>query len=287
MRIIRPIPVTDAILDSTDIPETDYTAWSAATTYVIGDRVILVSTHKIYESMQNSNLNKNPPDYLSGTTPYWMEVGATNAWKMFDSVVSSVSTKNTSMNVGLVSNMATAVALINIDATTVNITVTDPTEGEVSNETVTLLSTQGVIDAFTYFFSEFYYTRNAVFYIPPYSTAIVDISLAGTTVNVGEFGAEIGIVDYSVKSVDTFGNSIILERAFSNRGTYNVTLPNSYVEYVNTLLASLRVTPVVWIPTDAEYLSSPLLLYGFYKDFTINIQYATESACSIQIEGLI
>ena len=58
LKVIPPVTITDSILLSSSVPETDYAAWNSGTTYSIGNRVILTSTHKIYESLQNSNLNK-------------------------------------------------------------------------------------------------------------------------------------------------------------------------------------------------------------------------------------
>jgi hypothetical protein len=54
MKIIRPITITEAMLTSTDVPETDYAAYNAGTTYYEGDRCI--SGHKIYESLPLSDI---------------------------------------------------------------------------------------------------------------------------------------------------------------------------------------------------------------------------------------
>jgi hypothetical protein len=50
--VVPPLAITDSILvigspPATNVPENDYAAWSGATTYAQGDRVILTSTHKI------------------------------------------------------------------------------------------------------------------------------------------------------------------------------------------------------------------------------------------------
>ena len=53
MKLIRPETVTDSIFQSSDVPETDYSAWAGGTTYADGDRVIVTTgVHKIYESQQ-------------------------------------------------------------------------------------------------------------------------------------------------------------------------------------------------------------------------------------------
>jgi hypothetical protein len=50
MKIIRPMAITDTKFTASNVAENDYTAWSAATTYVAGDHCIVTTTdiHKIY-----------------------------------------------------------------------------------------------------------------------------------------------------------------------------------------------------------------------------------------------
>lgn len=43
MKIVRPMTVTNTILNTTNIAEADYTAYNAATAYAVGDRAILVN----------------------------------------------------------------------------------------------------------------------------------------------------------------------------------------------------------------------------------------------------
>jgi hypothetical protein len=50
---------------------------------------------------------------------------------------------------------------------------------------------------------------------------------------------------------------------------------------------SLRAKPCVWIAADDPLLQEPLIVYGFYKDFSTDIAYPSYSMCSISIEGLI
>lgn len=75
-----PITFTDADLIYTDVTEDDYAAWNSGTTYAKGARVIRTTTHKIYESLQASNLNKTPESQPT----WWIEVSATNRWKLLD-----------------------------------------------------------------------------------------------------------------------------------------------------------------------------------------------------------
>ena len=91
--VVQPLAITDAMVSApnTNVPETDYAAWSSATTYALSARVILTSAHKIYQSLQASNLNKDPT-----TQPlWWVEVSPTNKWALFDSAVSTQTKQST------------------------------------------------------------------------------------------------------------------------------------------------------------------------------------------------
>ena len=83
--ILRPQPITDAILTASDVPETDAPEWAVGTTYALGDIVKLASTHSLYESGDPANLGKRPDLYPS----LWTRIRATNRWRAFDGSGSS------------------------------------------------------------------------------------------------------------------------------------------------------------------------------------------------------
>ena len=94
--VVNPIKITDAMVHVasngssttapiTNVPESVHPAWGAFTTYALGARVMLTSTHKVYESLKAVNLNKNP---LSEPL-WWIEVSPTNRWALFDTSVST------------------------------------------------------------------------------------------------------------------------------------------------------------------------------------------------------
>ena len=80
MKIIRPNVITDAMLISSDIPETDYAAYNAATTYVGGDRCIDTARHKIYESLPSSGIELLTLDVAPAVPwlPNWTLTGQTS-----------------------------------------------------------------------------------------------------------------------------------------------------------------------------------------------------------------
>ena len=122
MYVIKPNPITDAVLVSSTVPETDHPAWNAATSYTVGDRVIRTTTHRVYEALL-AGVDSGLPE---STSARWVAVGATNRWRMLDSEVGSVTSAPGSLSVVLAPGYATALALLEVDAQSISVTVTSP-----------------------------------------------------------------------------------------------------------------------------------------------------------------
>lgn len=296
MKIIRPVTITDALLTSSTVTEADYAAYNAATTYVLGDKIIVTTgDHHIYESLQAGNTGHTP----STSPTWWLKISATNRWKIFDAKIADQTSNTTSINYVLAPGSIDSIALLNMDASSVTLTLTDPTYGEVYDNTVELISTTNITDGYTYFFEPFLDRADlALFDIPPYSAASLAITITNTdgTAKCGEIvvgrQAEIGnteyspsisIIDYSRKEVDDFGNYTIVERNYSKKVTCDMFLSNAYVDEVIRQLSLYRAKPLVWVA--AEEFSS-LIVYGYYRGFDLVIAYPTHSTCSLEIEGL-
>lgn len=296
MKIIRPVTITDAMLTSSTVAETDHAAYNGATTYALGDKVIVTTAdHSIYESLQAANTGNTP-----ATSPaWWLKISATNRWKAFDVKVADQVSRTTDINYVLAPGAIDAISLLNIDGTSVQITMTDPTDGVVFDQTIDLTSTQNVIDGYTYCFEPIIRrTDLAVFDLPPYSAASVSITVTNTggTAKLGEliigrasrlgyteYDPSIGIVSYSRKDTDTFGNFIVVKRAYSKRMSCNLFLDNAYVDEVVRQLSLYDAIPLVWVAADDF---SSLIVYGYYRSFDVVIPYPTQSTCSLEIEGL-
>lgn len=297
MKIIRPMDVNDAHFVSSTVAENDYAAYSGATTYGLADRVISVSTdvHLVYESVQAANTGHALTDTL-----WWLQVGATNRWKMFDGSVSAQTSATSEIDVTVTADgRADTVSLINIEAASARVIVTDAIDGTIYDETQLTTADAGITDWYAYFFEPIVRNHDLFFGdILPYSGATIRIILSdsGETVLCGEciiglskliggtqYGATVGIRDFSVKTEDDFGNFTILERAFAKRATFNVMVAAAYVDTLQELLADLRATPSLYIGSDSYRAT---VVYGFYKDFDIEIAYREYSMCSLTIEGL-
>jgi hypothetical protein len=298
MKIIRPVDVDDSVFQSSDVPEADYAAWAGGTTYADEDRVIVTTGyHKIYESQQAANTG-NDPTTDDGT--WWVEVSSTNRWKMFNAIVQEQTVQASEINTVLQSStVVNSVALINLDATTVQITVTDSVEGLVYDETYTMTSYSGIQDWYAYFFEPIIRdTQLAVTDLPPYANADIGVTISSSgdakcgALVIGQFavlglsqhGVSLSIVDYSTKTTDAAGNVTIIDGAYSDKMEVDVVLDTAQIGQVKRTLTSLRTNPSVWVAQDNE---SDLVIYGYYREFDIILSNPTISVCSLQIEGLV
>lgn len=303
--IVPPLAITDSILivgspPATNVPENDYAAWSSMTTYAEGDRVILTSTHRIYESLQGANLNKNP---VTETT-FWVEVGPTNRWAVFDTSVSTQTAQSTNITYTLEPGIAiNSLAILNLtDADEINIQITSPSSGSpgiVYTETVDLGLTSPFSDWYNWFFgirsrpSQYIVTN-----LPIYTDGIFEIEiLGGTDLAVGviligqqqrfgrgiRLGARVGIQDYSRKETSEFGETILVQRAFAKKANFDLFIDKAEVDTLQIYLSALRATPALWIGS-TEYESTTV--FGFYKNFDVLLNYPEHADCELEIEGL-
>lgn len=298
MKIIRPLAITDAVLISSNVPEDDYPAYAAGTTYALGGRVVVIGpdVHLVYESLQAGNVGRAP-----ATSPdYWVKVGPTNRWRMFDTSITSQAEHPDAISVALATTGITnGVALLNIDCTGIHVQAVDATLGVVYEKTINPALNSGIADLYSYFTEPITrITEMALTDLPAYSNMRLNITLsnAGRTVRCGgvvvgqvrnigdlQYGAKIGIADYSIKTRDQFGNFDVVERAFSNKATWSLWIESRDVDLIKRLLSQYRATPIVYIGAE---MYGATIVYGFYKDFSIDISYPTYSVCSLELEGL-
>lgn len=296
MKLIRPMAITDAVMVGSSVPENDHPPWMAGVSYPLGDKVMLTSTHKRYESLTAGNVNRNP----AADPAAWLELGATNRWRLFDASVGSQTTGAGSIEVTLQAvGRVDAIAALNVNAQSVRVVMTDAIDGVVYDRTFGMVSASGITNMHAWYFEPIVRKRDlVVLNLPPYANATLSLTFAeaggsaacgvlvlGQAKDIGgtRWGASVGITDYSKKERNPFGDYIVVERAFAKRGRFNLQLASSQVDDVQNLLAQYRATPIVYVGAE-QYGAT--VMYGFYKDFDIVIPSAVFSECSIEIEGL-
>jgi len=302
MQVIEPVEYTYGMLVSSNVAETDFPVWTVPAIRAIGDQVIY--NHKVYKAMlaMTATTDVNPETGVSAATK-WLLIGATNRWRMFDDMVQTITSNPTSIEVLLTPGTAvTSVAMFNVAATTVKVTVEDPTDGIVYTHIETMSDPNDeVFDWYSYFFAPFANKSDFIISnLPPYPGANIRIVVTagvGANAEVGSvslgdiedigvacYGSSIGILDYTKKDTDEFGVTSMVERGFSKFGDFDCDLDTADISRVQKKLAKLRAITCVWIGYDG-YEST--IIYGYYKDFTVTIDGPIESSYNLRIEGVV
>lgn len=274
-----------------------YPIYATTTTFAVGQRCILPDLNStpepllptIWESLTDANVGNTP--YSSPTQ--WLNVGATNACKMYSGIVGEQSTYAEIIEVGIMCPSSVAVdslALLNIDAASI----------QVQFYTVTYSGTYPLTLVYDQTKTSLAGKKDVAFMDIPSALGgflKVTINNPGGTAKIGELikgaqttlgadlqGAKISIIDYSGKKADDFGNYTIVVRSYAKRLSTQLQLYTADFDAVFNKLAAIRSTPTAWI-CDGDY--GAMILYGFYKSFDMVLSSPTVSECALEIEGMI
>lgn len=297
MRVTLPVVFTPDKLISENLPEF-YPTWSSINHYVTND--IVVYLQSLYQA--NSNNHGVAPDTNSLV---WTRIAPSNSYAMFDDQINTTSKGTGSIVFEVKTGFIDTFAILNIkNANKVKITVREVQGGPIVYQNEVGLNSETILNWFDYFFTSFdYFKTTAIFTdIPPLfgqSTTTVEVTGTGT-VEVGQVvfgstkqvgmvqaGASAGIINYSGTNVNEFGERVFVRRNFSKRLDTTLFIDNMELNRIYRLLSDLRDTPALWIASDDLRFEEPLIVFGFNKNFNIEIPYPNHSFCSLEVEGLI
>lgn len=289
MKFIDAVPVSTGNL-TTNV--TDPTGVWNTGSYSVGNEVQRAQGR--YRAKIN-NTNKDPllfPDV-------WFYIGPTNDFAMFDNKTGTQSTRDDNITTTVIAGKrADSIALINVSAADVTITVNDGVS-DVYNEEISMVSDDGIVDWWSYFFDPI--VRETDVYrddLPNISNPIVTVSYdaPGATVKVGQqvigwgqtigvslMPGRLGINDYSRIEVDDFGNYGITQRGYAKTGDFTAYIDNVRINAVFNMLAAKRATPIVFIGIE-KFSSS--LMFGILKEWNIEMPGPYRSLVSVSFQGI-
>ena len=288
----------------TNVPETDYTEWTAPATFAMDERCMVTTAayHTVYQSKIASNTGNDPTVITNADK--WVEVGKTNRWKPFDGYVSSQATLSNELLYSIkvpAGSLVDSIALMNVDAFQARIIITDAVDGIVYQETINLVSESGITDYWEYFFAPVVRIQNLVRTgLPVYSGQRIDIQLldvggspkvgaiiVGLGFDVGDtqYGMQIGSTDYSVKKIDEFGNITLTERPYSDELTLTAMVNNTDLAAIKYLLTRLRATPIVAIGAE-DVFDEVSAAFGIIESWAQAVNYPNQTVLSFTLKGL-
>lgn len=308
MKIIRPFEITPALV-TTNVVNIEPT-WDINTNYFVGEFVAWGDY--VYQAVQDSGPGVPEGGIEPGTDTdddgevdsyYWLIYSATNPYNAFYQSVGHSSKGVDGMQYVIRPGQeTTGIALFQIVGFNVHIVVED-TPGDVRyDKTFTLVSTADIYDWSTYFFDQLENVDNIVdFALPaglpdPIITVTVSADaqaeigelVVGESIDLGytQKNPTIGIVDYSTKNVDEFGNIDIVAKPYSQKASLSLLVMTENINYVSRVLTLIRSQPVVWgVLEDVNFVTT-VLIYGYLKDYNMSVPHAVWASLSLQIEGL-
>jgi len=302
LELLIPNTLTDAGLVSSTVPETDYPAYVAGTTYnTIGDRVI--KNHHVYENLRTGNLGHDPSLVANrnGVTPWWNDLGATNRWAMFDQQNSTQTVGGSTLTVVMVTGSVGSIFSSNIDADYVDVSVKDQVGGTVIYTKHIDMDSSDVSDYDEYFFDGYDFLTSFlvddidVYFNPEvtvtYTKASGNVAVGslfmGRTENLGEtqFGVTLSPRTFSTIATDKFGVTSIVRRPFATdmKATAQVDLEQAN-KAVRVVQRSLDI-PCVVIGSNLPGYEA-LQVYGLVSA-SFGYNYHKKIILTLSVNGMI
>ena len=295
LTVLKPAAVTGAQVDSS-IGEDEYPAYDPLVAYAAEARVI--SGNFVYQSLQAENTG-HPPE-VSAT--WWVQVSPTNRMKPFDLSHTTKATFSTSawyeISTGRAINGVAILAFRGLRS--VRVRLIDPGYGTVYDKTTALWMHPMESGWYPWTFGERWeQTDFFALDLPSYPTAKVRLDFeAASDAGIGVIlvgqqrkigmgirqGVRMGILDYSRKGTNEWGEVELQKRGFSRTRTLDMLCENKDLDNIDRLLSDLRATPSFWILSD-QYRSTNV--YGKYNNYEIGITYDRYSEISLILEGLL
>lgn len=313
MKYIDSIAVNDSILTATSAVEDDYSEWDVATAYVIGDRVISSTTHSVYQCLVG-NTGNNPDteraDILNPATPTpavqnWGYVGATRPWRMFDRSPTSVTVAPSPLTVTLnPGGYVNGIAFYGMIATSVSVTVNDPTSGVVYEQTRDLSFSSAITDIFGYFATPHEQLEVLVLTDLPalYPSSTIEISVVNTAgdVTIGEIdigplyslgetleeGTYFSRLDTSSVVTDDFGGVTDTKRPVLKISNFRSEIPKTETQTARRRLDTMRgADKRTFIGSDNANFDA--IAFGYVDSADVTYEDAHYSIVKLRVIGVL
>lgn len=278
MNILVPITITAAMIGAgTTIaePATGETAWVSAGNYVLGDRRIRATTHRVYECVQAHTGRTALPEV---DTAYWLDAGPTQRYAPFDTYTNTAATATTSITYVLSPGYFNAISLYGLTGTQIVVSVKDapggteiyryPTAGAAS-------LTEPPTGWYDYMFGKRRPIQKLVLSnLPIRPTAELTITVTAASgaavgigmINVGDLtpllgdaewggvtgGASAEPTSYSYIKTNDDGTTTIKRRGKSTNLRATVVIPRQKADAALATVQQVLDVPVSWIATTSQ-----------------------------------
>lgn len=299
------LPEASVLLETPYWTRVDAIPWQSGTTYtfVSGENKQVTYNKRTYQLAATTTINTTLP---TSTSPsYWVDAGPSNRWASFDLLRNSASKNRNQLTIVLSTGtrVDTAVlvgmqgvrkAIINVYSATAGGTM------YTLNKDLTNREPTGWYD---YFFSDITTSKSTVFTnLPPYSDAIISITLIGSDIELGgvvlgkavylgsvQRGITSDVINFSTVTRDVFGNATMVQRRNVPKTNQTLFADKSLINNIRAVRDQLNAIPAAWIGLEDlpdQYFFETLLIIGFYKNFTINIDNPINITVNLELEEI-
>ena len=274
-----------------------YPIYAGGSSAAIGGIVTELATHSLYESLVAAN------NFALTDETKWKYIGKTNRFRMFDYSRSQQSVTGLSLTaVFAAGKRINSIGLKGIQANAYSITVTSVGGGGTVYSDSGSLNLRETLTWSDYFFDEFTTQKSlAYFDIPPFTDAIVTITLTstsgstklgavvfGTFVYIGKTiqTTSSDILNFSTIERDLDGNAILTPRRNVPKSRQAVLCEKANVNKVILLREDLNATPALWygLADSANGYFDATSILGIYKAFEINTDTPLDAIVSLELE---
>lgn len=291
---LLPITMTDTRLVASSLAEDDHPAWSAATSYTAGQRVIRTETHRIYEALANVGPSATPPE---SDPANWLDVCATNVWQPFDYYLADQAVGADVSYTIEPGGAADTLVAFNTICESIDVHVERAGE-TLMDATVAMQAFTTSVDFFTWIMAVPEATSDRAIPIVYIPGSTITLTFNGDFVAIGQiaigmaehWGAatwdtSLEFRDFSKVIVDDFGNRKFVQRNATYDISFHVVIPPGQVAAIKEKVRRARGKPAVYMATrDAIYGS---LVLGIMTKMSLDYSNPGLSNYRLQTEGLI
>lgn len=304
MKLIQPMTVTSDLITYCSLSEDPTPAWVSGTSYVVGNEVHLLSTHRVYRCAVN----------VSGTTSpdqdpiNWKDIRPTNKFAPFDIYVNTQAISTTDdIEYRITARFQRSIALYGLEGSDYEITVKDTTGGTVIYTNTGKLTSHD-IGWWGYLFGDKYYIKQLILDdLPIRPAAEITIKIKNTVLTdrraigiivIGnsrslfgtqggtQYGSSAEPITFSYIKTNEDGTTTIVRRHKATNLRISVMLPQSYADIAVQILQDVLDIPVAVIATDAQGYSG-LTTFGLIESSPVSYDSPGYASIDVMVKGLI
>lgn len=281
------------------------TLWSSGTTYALG-ATVSGSNGRVYESLQAANTDNKLPVLPETATDWWIDIGPTNKWAMFDSSSNTQTVWPSPLTVVFNPGMrVNTIGVTGLSAKSITITANSAYGGGVVwGPTTTNLEIRSVNNALDYAFNAFLTQPSLVhFDIPAFSDIVFTVTISATSGNVkcgsiivgtyvylgdAQYGAKGDSLNFSTIERDIYGSATLVPRRSVPKINVSLIAPAERVNSIRAARSALNAVPALWSGLDdgSSKWFDMLLINGIYKAFEIDATSFSQATINLEIEEI-